>query len=303
VYRVYTHRTTFDAFNDAGVTWAVYAGDAPQTASYAELNDAFRDRFNLFGEFEEDVHDGTLPRYSFIEPRHFLRVNSQHPTHSVSLGDQLIRRVYTTLVSNPEVWKSVLLIITWDEHGGFFDRETPPEAVPPVAGVEGDFGFKFDTLGVRVPAVVVSPFIPAGTVWDQVHDHSSIVRTALDALGVGEHLTERDARAASVLPLLTLDEPRSPPALPAPPRGISRAVAAQGSPEPVELDDLQRGLVELGGLLDAQRAPRRRRAAPPPPPPLETVASPDEIELFVHHFQQEHIGNRAARLRLDAAVV
>jgi phospholipase C len=299
----YTHPTTFHTLSDAHISWAVYAGDIPQAAAYVELHDLFKERFNTFGEFEEDVHDGTLPSYSFLEPRHFVRVDSQHPTHSVLLGDQMRRRVYTTLASSPDVWRSTLLIVTWDEHGGFYDREAPPETVPPIPGKTATDGFGFDTLGVRVPAVVVSPLIEQGSLSPELHDHASIVRTVFDALGVETHLTERDRQAQSVLPLLTLTEPRDAPPLPRPPSAIKRAVTRQAAPQPVELDDLQVSLLELSRLLDEhEQAPPRRRRVAARGAVVEQVAAPGELEAEVRHFQERHMGNRARRLEREERV-
>jgi phospholipase C len=295
--RAYTHRTTFGELRKAHRSWAVYAGDIPQAAAYFHLIDTFKDRFNPLDEFFDDVHDGTLPRYSFIEPRHFVNVSSQHPVHSVLLGDQLLRRVYNALSASP-VWESVLLLVTWDEHGGFPDRETPPRTVNPLRD-PGEQGFAFDVLGVRVPAVVVSPYIEAETVDDRVYDHSSIPRTVFDALGVDTHLTERDKAAENVLHLLTREEPRPAPPLPAPPAEIAAAVAAEGSPEPVELDDFQRGLVELARQLDEHRADER--ATPGIADTVAPVSEPATLERLVADFQLEHMGSRTARLHGEQA--
>ena len=193
----------------------------------------------------------------------------------------------------------MLLLVTWDEHGGFPDRQPPPRTVPPFAGMHGDYGFGFDLLGVRVPAVIVSPYIRAGTVDDQVHDHASIVRTVFDVLGVAKHLTDRDAHAKPVLDLLTLDAPRTPPPLPAPSPNLRSALAAQGAPEPVELDDLQQSLLELTRQLDERRGAQLTRASPPLVSAPQPAAAPDELARAVSHFQQEHMGNRAARLRRE----
>jgi phospholipase C len=280
VIKPYKHRTTFDVLSDAEKSWAVYAGDVPQAGAYIELGDVFRDRFNPLDEFFADVRDGTLPSYSFLEPSHFLDVDSQHPTHSVHLGDELLRRVYTALAGK---------------------REIPPAAVPPAAGMrDRKHGFGFDLLGVRVPAVVISPFVHAGTVDDTVRDHSSIVRTVHDALGIDERLTDRDAAAASVLPLLTSSEVREAPALPPSPARAARAFAAERAATAVELDDLQRSLVELTRLLDEHRAPARRALVPTVGPPDEPVASRADIERLVDHFRREHMGARDARVQRDA---
>jgi phospholipase C len=294
--RAYTHRTTFDVLRKEHLSWAVYAGDIPQAAAYFHLVDAFKDRFNPLDEFFEDAHDGTLPRYSFIEPRHFVNVSSQHPMHSVMLGDQLLRRVYTALAENQKVWESILLLVTWDEHGGFPDREKPPRAVSPFPQA-GEQGFGFDVFGVRVPAIVVSPYVEAGTVDDRVYDHSSVVRTVFDTLGVDAHLTARDEAAENVLHLLTRAEPRPAPPLPAPPAQLMAAVAAEGSREPVELDDFQRGLVDLARALDEHRA--GLRAAPSVAEAIAPVSEPASLERLVADFRLEHMGSRAARLHGD----
>jgi phospholipase C len=297
VVKHYTHPTTFSTLSEHKISWAIYAGDIPQAAAYFDLIDAFKDRFNPLPEFFEDVRDGTLPAYSFLEPHHFLRVDSQHPTHSVILGDQLLRSVYTALSEKTEVWESVLLVVTWDEHGGFHDREPPPGTVAPFPGMRGDRGFGFDLLGVRVPAVVVSPYIPGGTVDTQVHDHASIVRTVFDALGVSETLTERDAQASSVLGLLTLDLPRPKVDLPEPSPQLQMALVAEGAPEPVELDDLQQSLLELTRQLDDHRSEALARATPELVQAPQAALTPGDVDLVVSHFQHEHMGNRAARLR------
>jgi phospholipase C len=231
--------------------------------------------------------------YSFIEPRHFRRVDSQHPTHSVTLGDEFVRRVYDALKGNRDIWPTTVLIITYDEHGGFFDRQPPQRTVPPNDKMDNDFGFTFDLLGVRVPAVVVSPHIPARTVDDALHDHASIARTVFDAFGIEERLTNRDMYATSVLPLLTASEPRCapdlPPARPAP-------AELEGAPT-VVLDDLQASLIELVRLLDEQRGA--------PDIGLESGVSELEagdpvldiqLEQLVEGFRDRHLGDRRGRL-------
>jgi phospholipase C len=288
--QLYSHDTTFDALSDSGESWAIYAGDVPQAGAYVELGDAFRDRFNTTGEFFEDVADDTLPKYSFIEPRHFIRVDSQHPVHSVMLGDQFLRRVYEALASS-RAWPSVLLVVTWDEHGGFADRQPPPRTVSPHPGELGPRGFDFDVLGVRVPAVVVSPFIEAGTVDDELHDHSSIVRTVLDQFVPDRSLTPRDAAANTVLPLLTRSDARPPVALPEPPPALLGAVAEEAPVGPLELDDLQQSLVELTRLLDEHRNVPALLAEPVGP-----ITTREQAELLVSHFQVAHLGNRESRL-------
>ncbi len=294
VVQLYGHRSVFDVLSDRDVSWAVYAGDIPQAAAYFELNDTFRDRFNTFGEFLDDVRENTLPKYSFVEPRHFRRVESQHPTHSVTRGDEFLRRVYEA-VAGSDLWRSTLLLVTHDEHGGFFDREKPPRADSPNDKTDDQYGFAFDVLGVRVPAVVVSPYIPAGTVDDEVHDHTSIIRTVFEAFGLDEWLTKRDEQATSVLPLLT-GPGRDPPALPPP--DVDRTNELLESAPVVVLDDLQAELIELASLLDEQRG-AANSALETGVAGLEAGDSVLDVQLeqLVERFRERHLGDRRTRLR------
>lgn len=120
-------------------------------------------------DFERHCREGKLPNYVVIEQRYFdlatLPGNDDHPSHDVSEGQKFIKQVYEALRSSPQ-WNQILFLITYDEHGGFFDHVPPPShGVPNPDGRVGPppFDFKFDRLGVRVPTVFVSPWIEAGT--------------------------------------------------------------------------------------------------------------------------------------------
>jgi phospholipase C len=132
----------------------------------------------------------------------------------------LIKCVYESIRSSP-LWNDSLLIITWDEHGGFYDHVAPPAAVPPGDTVadpsHSQFGFVFDRYGPRVPALVISPRIPRNLIDHRVYDHTSILATLEARFGMPP-LTQRDAAATSLLPLLSLPGPRNdaPEVLPDP---------------------------------------------------------------------------------------
>jgi phospholipase C len=179
-----------------------------------------------FAQFVRDVADPNYaPSYTFIEPNYNFLADyqcgtSQHPLDDVTRGERLIKCLYETLRSS-SLWNDCLLVITWDEHGGFYDHAAPPQAVPP-----GDtpprpplsqYGFTFDQYGPRVPAVVISPRIPRNTIDHRVYDHTSILATLEARFGLAP-LTQRDAQANSLLPLLSLPNPRSdaPETLPDP---------------------------------------------------------------------------------------
>jgi phospholipase C len=165
-------------------------------------------------EFESNAARGSLPSYSFIEPRFFMGHNDQHPpigqqslgTSNALAGELLINRVYNAVRKGPR-WNQTLLIITYDEHGGCYDHVPPPAAVPPDASVSKE-GFKFDRLGVRVPTVMVSPYIDKGTVISDTYDHTSIIKAICDRWDL-EPLTQRDQHANSFAKVLNRETPRS----------------------------------------------------------------------------------------------
>jgi phospholipase C len=161
--------------------------------------------------FASDLSSGYTAAYTFLEPNYgwitsnYEDGSSQHPQDSVAGGEGLIQTVYEAIRNSP-VWPNSLLIITYDEHGGFYDSVAPVAGVPPNDGSNNsslnEYGFQFDQLGVRVPAVIVSPWIPAGTVCSNQFDHTSVLATVERLFGVNP-LTARDQAANDVLSLLT----------------------------------------------------------------------------------------------------
>src|SRR6478672_7984179 len=155
-----------------------------------------------FKRFQSDVANGQLPAFSYIEPgwatyprrgappstvhadneHNFHIENDEHPVSNLSVGEKLIYDVYRALRSNQAVWEKSLLIITYDEHGGNYDHVPPDTGATPPDDIIGASGFDFTRFGVRVPAVIVSPLIPAGTVFrapagSPPYDHTSIIAT------------------------------------------------------------------------------------------------------------------------------
>ncbi|MFD1556936.1 alkaline phosphatase family protein [Paraburkholderia silviterrae] len=217
--------TLFDSLAAAGKKWRVYHADAfPQVLAIRGLVGTFfnGDTFRTISPkdaddtFAHDLHDNYDVDYTFIEPNYgllsgnFADGNSQHPVGSMSAGEQFIQYVYET-IRNAPVWPRCALLLTWDEHGGFFDHRVPPAAVPPGdANTNGaraakPCNFAFDRLGVRVPALLISPWAPRGKTGSQLFpraadaaqdtafDHASIVRSVRELFGIGKPLTQRDA--------------------------------------------------------------------------------------------------------------
>jgi phospholipase C len=137
--------------------------------------------FGLFRDFEKDCRNNRLPDYSFLEPPYVdqddgLLAADQHPDNFVLAGDQFIRSVYEAIRSSDEVWRSTLLLIVWDEHGGIFDHVSPPTLPYGDTFRSPGAGFDFDRLGVRVGAIVVSPYVTPG-VSHVLFEHASIPAT------------------------------------------------------------------------------------------------------------------------------
>jgi phospholipase C len=139
-------------------------------------------------------------------------------------------------------WSNTAFLLTYDEHGGTYDHVPPPSGPPPDAHAPaGQMGFRFDRLGVRVPAVLVSAHTSAGTVINTPLHHTSVIRTLSEKWGLGS-LTERDRTAPDLAPLFNAAQPRPPedwPDVSPRPFTPSRDYAAD------PLNELQRGLIGL----------------------------------------------------------
>ncbi|HVH82510.1 MAG TPA: alkaline phosphatase family protein, partial [Stellaceae bacterium] len=219
----YMMPTIFNRIDQSKVPggWKIYFHDMPQTLTLAQLW-LHRSRFCPFPQFLADANNGELPAYAFIEPRYFADLglgmpNDQHPPHDVVFAEQLIAKIYNALRASPN-WPNTLFIITYDEHGGCFDHASPPLAVPPGDHRAHD-DFAFDRYGVRVPAVLVSPYIRPGTILRSApngvphrgppypYDHTSIIATVRKCFDLGGPMTARDAAAPDLDPVLELDGP------------------------------------------------------------------------------------------------
>jgi phospholipase C len=145
--------------------------------------------FHQFDQFQIDAMNGSLPCYSFVEPRFAIEPNDQHSPHNVTDGERLLADAWAA-VSTGANWGQTLLVITYDEHGGCYDHVQPPwgAALPDVASNPGAQGFRFNRFGVRVPAVVISPLIEAETAFRSPtgvpFDHTSILATLRDWLQI-----------------------------------------------------------------------------------------------------------------------
>ncbi|MGH2458856.1 MAG: alkaline phosphatase family protein [Chloroflexota bacterium] len=191
-------------------TWRVYAGDIPQCLAIEGLFKQFVEdlldpfgyhHFHALGRLFDDLKRGSLPSYAFIEPSYFEtsagHATDEHPPHDIRYGEALLSTVASSLAASDH-WDESVLVVLYDEHGGFYDKVSPPVGVPNPDGRDSvNPSFDFTRLGVRVPAVLVSPFVEPATVDSTVYEHASIPATLnrIFDLGANSFLTRRDAAA------------------------------------------------------------------------------------------------------------
>ncbi len=143
-----------------------------------------------------------LPGVTFIEPlyqddlrRDELRATDDHPPASLWGGQTFLKIVYEAIAASPN-WKNTLLIVTYDEHGSFFDHVEPqPIPAPMPAGARYQIPLGFETTGLRVPTIVISPFVKKGGVCHTVFDHTSILKLLGEKYNGGSFNTQVDSRA------------------------------------------------------------------------------------------------------------
>lgn len=246
----FTCPSIFGQLSKNNVTWSVYGYNAaPLTRlDFTDTTNADNSHFGQFKDFQAAAANGTLSAYTFLEPSWGASGNSQHPNYNVALGEQLIHDVYYALRNGP-AWNQTLLIVVYDEHGGCYDHVPPPTgAVPPDNSV-GEYGFDFTRFGPRVPAVLVSPLIPAGTVFrvpanTMPLDHTSILKTVETRWNLPA-LTARDAAASDIGNVLTLTQPRTDDPL----QGVTVPAAIGKYPDADKPSHLQEVYAELAAQL------------------------------------------------------
>jgi phospholipase C len=207
------------AANPAHTAKIYYFDQASSTMEIVNLLQNQPKLFATYDQFLADCAAGTLPDYSFVEPNYNDHdgddgeelASDQHPDHNVQAGEIFIASVYNAIKHNPALWASTALLIVYDEHGGIYDHVPPPACVPDgFVAQPNDTGtgmpFAFDRLGVRVPAILVSPWIPKGTVVSgRTFEHASIPATITKFfLGDYDPRSPREKAADTFLDLLSL---------------------------------------------------------------------------------------------------
>jgi len=296
----YNIPTFWNALSQRRVEWTTYFHDnwplfTGSSKSYTEYtfpatstlrNPTNRRTFAPIADFFTDARAGGLPPFTFLEPKWSFGVggivrtgNDYHPPAGLNDAEAFVKKVYEALASHRKAWSETLLVITFDEHGGTYDHVAPPWTAVRPDGRIGINGFKFDRYGVRVPTLLISPFVPEKTVFrskgELEYDHTSLTATILKWQGIdpaSAGLRDRVKTAPTFEDVLT-DFPR--PDVP----GID--LPAVASTEAVTLEEAEWS--------------RRYEALPPPVGKALAEIAKDEEDLKRRIEAYE----RAGRLRED----
>lgn len=207
--------TIWDRLVDHGLSAKYYFSDVPFLALWGPR---YIPIMNPIAEFFADCAEGKLPKVSYVDPRLLGEEeglsNDDHPHADVRNGEAFLNDVYNAIRTSPN-WAQTLLVITFDEWGGFFDHVPPQTApIPPATAAAGDA----DGLrGFRVPTIIISPWSGAAEVSHLVLDHTSILRM-IEWRWHLEPLTIRDATANNLASVLDFSQRRlNPPGFAVPP--------------------------------------------------------------------------------------
>ena len=250
---LYDQPTVFERLSEAGKVWRIYFEDFSQTTLMTRQA-LFAVNYRYMLSFEDDCQDAAgFPQYTFIEPKFFWPgQNDQHPTSDIRRGDTLIARVYNALRKNEDLWNSTLFIVLYDEHGGFYDHVDPRDpaykakAVPPDAHVTPE-NFAFDLFGLRVPALLISPWLDPA-ILTGVYDHTSLLRYLTDKWGLGALGNRTPVANNFADELVWRDTVRTDT-----PETIT-TVPVPEDPKPTNLSEHQEALVSYSRYLELQMA-------------------------------------------------
>lgn len=192
-----------------------FTSDVSTLLYFTNYRKKIRIMFNAFldnmGSFFQLAKKGKLPPVSWLDPNFAAwppgskEGNDDHPPSDVQRGQSLVSDIYNALLVS-EKWDRTLFVVTYDEHGGFYDHVKPPET-------EDDWPHLQKSYGVRVPALVISPWVGRRTVSHTIFDHTSILKTILlrfcrDKAGKIPHMSKRVDAAVPLSMLLTEDNAR-----------------------------------------------------------------------------------------------
>lgn len=291
----YDQNTIFDELSKRGISWSIYHHGMCQTLLCLRLWEKL-EHFHRIDSFFNDAAgpEEKFPQYVFLEPSYGGEdQNDQHPPTDIRKGEYLIAQVYNALLSNHDLWNSTLFVLVYDEHGGFFDHVVPPPAVPPDNDVSE---YSFNQYGVRVPAILISPWVNKGFK-DTVFDHTSLLKYLIDKWKLRpDQLGKRVEQANTFAPALQeLNAPRT--AVP-----LAFDLKTLPSPQPVipsTTNENQNALVSFSHFLEQKMANAEELAGAGyrslkslDGPLAQLGVAKDRFILFLHHAVK-------GRLQLD----
>ena len=296
IFNAWDQTTLYDLLDARRISYKIYYGDKSQT--YVLMHKPWVDAMQYFFR---DVQgpEAKFPQYCFIEPHYGTfspsGQNDQHPPSDVRRGEKLIGDVYNALRANDALWQRSLLVITYDEHGGFYDHVYPPATVAPDNRTDPHFDFK--QLGVRVPTILVSPWLAQGVIKD-IFDHTSLLKFLIDKWGLSDDLGKR---AAALSPTNTFKK-----YLLGSPRRTSKSLQKLRIPsvlppqESAELTDYQETLMDLSRELASQigdpdvRLPLLREPVEGTPKARMQLAA-EQFDAFLLDRAKASVGSAPAR--------
>jgi len=220
-----TQDLVYDWLTRAGISWRVYHQGIPFFTMMPKWVGPIlaSDNFRSFDSLADDLLNNppsALPQVIFIEPTygdapHIGRSTDDHAPAGVADGQEFLMQAYNAVTASPDFWKGCVMVVDYDEHGGFFDHVSPPPAITaPPAGATYP---PFVSLGVRTPAYVISPFVAPGSVSHAVLDHTSVLKFIGEKFGPeGSYSDPVDSRPVESLSVvLNFSNPvNNPPAAP-----------------------------------------------------------------------------------------
>ena len=221
----------WDRLAEANLTHKYYFHSEPMTGLFA--SGRYDKISHPYADFVADAKAGTLPNVSFVDPDYGLIAeltgtsNDMHPHGSITVGEAFVAEVVKAVTSSPQ-WERTVLVINFDEHGGFYDHVAPPAVEDHTDNGLGDKA-NYKMLGVRVPAIVVSPFAPAKVETDGPYEHCSVLKM-IEWRWDLKPMTVRDAKAKNLADALDFSQRRAAIELPDYPNPTPAACGASAKP-------------------------------------------------------------------------
>ena len=256
--KFYTDKTIFQALAENQLTWRIYHDFIAQSMAFVNLQTTEYGSFEDYPEFKKDVKNNRLSHYTFIGPRHFkafsgysnsmhIGNNSTDASTDLKAADNLVGEVYNTLISNHAIWEKTLLVITFDEHGGFYDHKKTRSAYNPGSEIDKEHDFRFNFLGVRVPTILISPKFEEGKIDNTAYDHTSVIKSVFENFDLPGHLTNRDKNANSFWGNIKSSSSKTKAAEPV---TLHRLKKSNELDNPEELNGFQQDLIYLAENIE-----------------------------------------------------